>query len=293
MLDDKSDLREQTKGDKESLWRRLTNWGFFLQDAGEFNVQSKIGNAIVRSHTAINSTTGETKSLYDALIFNRETGALEMEEGYDQVQMYNRDKIMEWNDDARYEIRNNIREVNKQIHGNYAYEDRMVIQSHALGQLAAQFHKWVVPSIQTRFRKEYFDENLGYTEGRYLSFWNFMSYFFKNINELGSIHENYKKHHGVKGKQKLQNAYRTIGELGLFMTTIIVRNLLVKLFEDDDKVIVSLVNIVARVPLVVATDVAINFVLTCKILPGAKLVAPVPPLPVASVPVTLLAKLID
>ncbi len=234
MLDDKSDLREQTKGDKESLWRRLTNWGFFLQDAGEFNVQSKIGNVIVRSHTAINSKTGETKSLYDALIFNRETGALEMEEGYDQVQMYGRDKIMEWNDDARYEIRNNIREVNKIIHGNYAYEDRMVIQSHALGQLAAQFHKWVVPSIQTRFRPEYFDENLGYTEGRYLSFWNFMKYFYKNINELGSIHENYKKHHGVKGKQKLQNAYRTIGELGLFITTIIVRNLLVKLFEDDD-----------------------------------------------------------
>lgn len=234
MLDDKSDLREQTKGDKESLWRRLTNWGFMLQDAGEFNVQSKIGNAIVRSHTAINSTTGETKSLYDALIFNRETGALEMEEGYDQVQMYNRDKIMEWNDDARYEIRNNIREVNKQIHGNYAYEDRMVIQSHALGQLAAQFHKWVVPSIQARFRPEYFDENLGWTEGRYLSFWNFMSYFFKNLNEFGSIHENYKEHHGVKGKQKLQNAYRTVGELGLFITTIIIRNLLVNLFEDDD-----------------------------------------------------------
>ena len=234
MLDDKSDLREQTKGDKESLWRRLTNWGFFLQDAGEFNVQSKVGNVIVRSHTAINSKTGETKSLYDALIFNRETGALEMEEGYDQVQMYGRDKIMEWNDDAKYEIRNNIREVNKIIHGNYAYEDRMVIQAHALGQLAAQFHKWVVPSIQTRFRPEYFDENLGWVEGRYLSFWNFMSYFYKNINELGSIHENYKKHHGVKGKQKLQNAYRTIGELGLFMTTIIIRNLLVKLFADDD-----------------------------------------------------------
>ena len=234
MLDDKSDLREQTKGDKETLWRRLTNWGFILQDAGEFNVQSKIGNAIVRSHTAINSKTGETKSLYDALIFNRETGTLEMEEGFDQVQMYNRDKIMEWNDDARYEIRNNIREVNKQIHGNYAYEDRMAIQAHALGQLAAQFHKWVVPSIQARFRPEYFDENLGWTEGRYLSFWNFMSYFFKNLNEIGSIHENYKNHHGAKGKQKLQNAYRTVGELGLFITTIIIRNLLVKLFEDDD-----------------------------------------------------------
>ena len=235
MMDDKSDLREQTRGGKQkSLYRKLTDWGFFLQDAGEFNVQSKIGNVILRSTKAINSKTGETKSLYDALVFNRETGTLEMEEGYDQVQMYNREKIMEWNDDARYEIRNYIREVNKQIHGNYAYEDRMVIQAHTLGQLAAQFHKWVVPSIQARFRPEYFDENLGWTEGRYLSFWNFMSYFFKNLGDIGKIHSNYKEFHGIEGNRKIQNAYRTVGELGLFITTILIRNLLISMFEDDD-----------------------------------------------------------
>jgi len=233
MMDQKSDLREQTKSG-EGWYQKLTNWGFFLQDAGEFNVQSKVGNAILRSHTAINSKTGETKSLYDALIFNRETGDLVMEEGYDQVQMYNREKIMPWNDDARYEIRNNIREVNIQIHGNYAHADRMAIQSHSLGKLAAQFHKWVVPGLQARFRPEYFDENLGWLEGRYLTFWNFLAYTFKNVKDIGSIHENYKKAHGNQGKIKLQNAYRTIGELGLFATTIIIKNILIGLFSDDD-----------------------------------------------------------
>ena len=233
MMDQKSDLREQTKSG-EGWYQKITNWGFFLQDAGEFNVQSKVGNAILRSHTAINSKTGETKSLYDALIFNRETSELVMEEGYDQVQMYNREKIMPWNDDARYEIRNNIREVNIQIHGNYAYADRMAIQSHSLGKLAAQFHKWVVPGLQARFRPEYFDENLGWLEGRYLTFWNFLAYTFKNVKDIGSIHENYKKAHGNQGKIKLQNAYRTIGELGLFATTIIIKNILIGLFSDDD-----------------------------------------------------------
>ena len=33
--------------------------------------------------------------------------------------------------------------MNKEIHGNYAWEDRMVIQDVFLGQLVAQFHKWV------------------------------------------------------------------------------------------------------------------------------------------------------
>ena len=240
MMDDKSDMREQTRsGAQESLWRKFTNWGFFLQDMGEFNVQTKVGNAILRSSTAINTTTGETEGLYDALIFDRETGELVLKEGFDEIQIYGRDKTMAWNDDARYEIRNYIREVNIQIHGNYNHEDRMVMQSHALGQMAAQFHKWVAPSIKARFRKEYFDENLGWTEGRYLTWWNFVLYAMKNIGEMGSIMEKYKEHHGdgkdtMAGKQKLQNAMRTFGELGLFMTTIILRNILIGLFEDDD-----------------------------------------------------------
>ena len=64
------------------------------------------------------------------------------------------------------EIRNEIREVNKQIHGNYAYEDRMVLQSSSIGRLIAQFHKWVAPAIRARYQKEYYDENLGWMEGR-------------------------------------------------------------------------------------------------------------------------------
>ena len=60
-----------------------------------------------------------------------------------------------WSDEIRYEIRNYIREVNIHIHGNYAHVDRMVIQTHWLGQLAAQFHKWAPPTWKQRFRKEY------------------------------------------------------------------------------------------------------------------------------------------
>ena len=56
-------------------------------------------------------------------------------------------RLKEWNDDTRYDIRNNIREVNKQIHGNYAYEDRTIMQTMALGRLAMQFHKWVANSL--------------------------------------------------------------------------------------------------------------------------------------------------
>ena len=53
----------------------------------------------------------------------------------------------------------------------------MVIQAHTIGQLAAQFHKWIAPAVRARFRAEYFDENLGYLEGRYRFYAWFFSIF--------------------------------------------------------------------------------------------------------------------
>ena len=66
--------------------------------------------------------------------------------------------------------------MNKQVHGNYAREDRMVIQNNFLGILIAQFHKWVMPAFRARFQHQYYDQNLGWLEGRYLSFYKFIKY---------------------------------------------------------------------------------------------------------------------
>tara|TARA_R100000541_G_scaffold59182_2_gene72189 strand:+ start:927 stop:6500 length:5574 start_codon:yes stop_codon:yes gene_type:complete len=258
MLDSKEDMREsQYKSDNKSVrgtfkdmftekdsgsiiqfagtaFDKFHELGYLVQDAGEYNVQTKIGHAIVESTTLKNSKTGETLSLYDAYDWDNLSSSMKIKEGFDKVIFYNQTKEREWNADARYELRNYIREVNKQVHGNYAHEDRMVMQSTAVGQLAAQFHKWVAPSIKTRFRPEYFDENLGWMEGRYLSFWNFMAYNFKNISEIGKLSSNYKAFNGENGKLRLQNAYRTLGEIGILMTTFALKVILSNMFEDDD-----------------------------------------------------------
>ena len=258
MLDSKEDMREsQYKSDNKSFtgtfkdmfteqdagsvvqfletaFDGLHEVGYVVQDAGEYNVQTKIGHAIVESTTVKNSSTGETLSLYDAYVWDSNTMTLKVKEGFDKIIYYNQTKERDFNDDARYELRNYIREVNKQVHGNYAHEDRMVMQSTAVGQLAAQFHKWVAPSIKTRFRPAYFDENLGWMEGRYLSFWNFMSYSFKNINEIGKLSSNYKAFNGKNGQIRLQNAYRTLGEIGILMTTFALKIILTNMFGDND-----------------------------------------------------------
>tara|TARA_R100001591_G_scaffold9589_1_gene16208 strand:- start:4258 stop:9825 length:5568 start_codon:yes stop_codon:yes gene_type:complete len=258
MLDSKEDMRESgyksenrsvraaakdlfTEGGKDnvvrfarSAWDKFHEFGYLIQDAGEYNVQTKIGNAILESTTMKNSNTGETLSLWDALIWDNKNLTMKVKDGFDKVIFYNQTKERDWNDDARYELRNYIREVNKQVHGNYAHEDRMVMQSTAVGQLAAQFHKWVAPAIKARFRPEYFDENLGWMEGRYLTFWNFLAYSFQNLNQFGSLMNNYKEFNGEKGQMKLQNVFRTMGEIGIIMTTVLLKMLLSGMLNDDD-----------------------------------------------------------
>jgi len=236
MMDSKADMRES--GDVSDMWNKYTSWAYALQDAGEFNVQSKTGMAIIHSTEAVNPKTGATMSLYDALSFDRVSGELKIKDGFTEIKMYNSEKTMPWNDDARYEIRNYIRETNKVTHGNYAYEDRMVMQSNSLGQLAAQFHKWVAPAIKARFRQEYFDENLGWMEGRYLTFWNFLGYAFKNIGKMQMDASDYKAFHGEKGEMKVQNLHRVAGEIAIIMGTYLAKQMLLSLWgmnpDDDD-----------------------------------------------------------
>ena len=66
----------------------------------------------------------------------------------------------------------------------------MAIQSHSLGKLVAQFHKWVMPAFRARYQQEYFDQNLGWMEGRYRSSWQIAKYVLKNLATNGFSYKN-------------------------------------------------------------------------------------------------------
>lgn len=261
MMDNKSEQRENQFGPEpigKSWFRKATDFGYVLQDAAEYNVQTKVGMAILMDTMIMNKSTGDILSLYDAFEFNSQTKKASLKDGYDTIVTLDKKNIdkdgnskiikeLSYNDDFRYELRNKIREVNKQIHGNYAKDDRMVIESYTLGRLAAQFHKWVAPAIKARFRREYFDENLGWLEGRYRSFWKFLAYTGKQLTslqlEFGKHQENFLVEYGYTGdgsqqdqraKDKLFGAYRTLGEIGIIMITFAISSIFSAMFSDDD-----------------------------------------------------------
>ena len=245
MMDAKADIREATRSQtgKESGFKKVMEWGYILQDAAEYNVQTKTGMAILMS-IMVKNDQGDTMSLYDALEYNAETGESKMAEGYNKVQrvfsnrspdVQNETDWMDWDQTARYDIRNYIREVNKIVHGNYAYEDRTVMQGNALGRLLMQFHKWIIPTYSARLRYSYYDENLGWVQGRYWTALEFFKYFGKNIKDFGNIIENYKEDQGEQGQMKVDNLKRNVAEAGVIGLSFLVRMILLSLWDDEDE----------------------------------------------------------
>lgn len=261
MMDSKSDIREVRGGppiNKPSLWTRFKEFGYTLQDTAEYNVQTKVGMALLMDTKIMNKTTGDILSLYDAFEFDSNSKEVKLKNGYNTIVILDKKNVDEngkpkvlkeqlYNDEYRYQLRNNIREINKQIHGNYAKDDRMIIQSHVLGRFAAQFHKWVAPAIKARFRKEYFDENLGWMEGRYRSFWKFLAFTTKEIAtiqfEYGRHNEKFLEQYGYTGdgsqrdsraKDKLFGVYRTLADISITMLTFTIKQILDTMFSDDE-----------------------------------------------------------
>ena len=247
MMDDSTDIRESGKtGDGKTTWQRFKEWGYVLQDAAEYNVQTRVGMAMIMDTVIKNKTTGESMSLYDAMVFNTETHKVELMEGYDTVITKDGNEVA-YDDNFRYNLRNQIREVNKQIHGNYAAEDKMVLQSYVLGNLAAQFKKWVAPAVRARFQREYFDENLGHMEGRYRSFIKFIAYtkqqIFNGNRDFREYADGFLKEQGFTGDggnrdqfavNKLKGFYRTMGEAGIIMSVMAINLIFDSILTGDD-----------------------------------------------------------
>jgi len=237
-------------------WSKFEELGYSMQDAAEYNVQTKVGVAILMDTYVRSNKTGKEVSLYDAYKFDSKTGESTISDEYDiVVEKVGKDSQgapitveKPFNDEFIYETRNKIREVNKQIHGNYAKEDRMVIESYAWGRLLAQFHKWVAPAMRARFQREYYDENLGWMEGRYLSLVKGLKFAgerlvkvdtdFKNWNKKFLQDYGYTEGENLQMDQratnKLFNIYRTLGEASMIFGLLAIRSMLEGFMSMDD-----------------------------------------------------------
>lgn len=247
MMDSKTEIREfGADSKKESYFARYTNWAYLLNDSFEYNVQSQIGLAMVASHTAIDEG-GNELNLYDASIWDNENQRIIIDPKYKVYDING--KQVDFNREYMHKLHGQIRAVNIKVHGSYARADRMVIQSELLGKLAIQFKKWVLPSIKSRFRKEYYDENLGWVEGRWRSAIKFFAYAFQNIGQGADLAKNWQKeliedfeneseinygHLEQRARNKVLNTYTFFGEIGMVLLTWIMSEFFGNVLSIDD-----------------------------------------------------------
>jgi hypothetical protein len=151
--------------------------GFGGYEAGEYMVQSKVGNAVLDSIMIkgymvddqgqfILDKNGQKienveLSIYDAYDFDENTGKATFKPGYSITK------------EEKYSITHKIWKVNERIHGNYRW--KVMLERYVVGQMVLQFHKWIFPNFLQRFEKAKFNEALGMeTEGRYITLGKFI-----------------------------------------------------------------------------------------------------------------------
>lgn len=260
MMDDDNALRE-TSGSNEgkTLWSRFVNFGYSFNQGAEYMVQTKIGTAILHDVRIKKKGEQGTLSLGDAYEFNAETNTGVLKPGYDTI-VSKEGVETPYNDAFRDQLRNLIREVNKQTHGNYNRYDRMVIQNNFGGVLLAQFHKWVMPAVKARFQPMYYDQNIGWLEGRYVSLMKFTNFITATAKEnlrtsktlgLKDIGKRFRESQGFTGEggfndQKanmmLRNLYRTTAEAMLIVIIMALNSLMEGADDDDDMIMRRLKN---------------------------------------------------
>lgn len=163
-------VETNSKGIKE----KASHLGYIMMEKVEFAVQSKTAISLIMSTQVEDKETGKYTNLYDALVFDEKTGKATMPDNFI------------WDNDAKYGVKNLIWEVNKSIHGNYAFEDKVAIQLTTLGEIASQFKKFLVPAMDARFRNRYENEERGIIEGRYLAYRSLFKYVWQSKGDFVS-----------------------------------------------------------------------------------------------------------
>ncbi len=208
--------------------------GYAGYEAGEWEVQSLVGNAILRTvlmgEAANGALTGKTLSVRDAHVYDSNTGKLTLLPGY--VYLEKDGTIANDQKRAKHLITNRIHETNDRIHGNYDPANRIMLERNFAGKLILQFHKWIFPNLKARYQAAKFDENLGGgmdIEGRYRTLLGFI----KSLHKLGVSTDRWAEltdHQRSNLKKDLADAIYVIG---LFAVAYLIKKATEDLGDDD------------------------------------------------------------
>lgn len=188
-------------------------WAYKLHDIGEYANQTTLAISIM-NNTKTKDNNGNEISVWDAHYYK--DGKFLLKDG------------VKFSEQEKRKLINKIIGVNQLIHGRYTDEDKAALQKHWLGQAAFHYKKWVIPAIEARFRKKYYDERIGEElEGRYRSFAPMFKYL---IEHKGNIMKSW----NTLSDLERANMRKNLAELTFFTASVASLILFSKLAEDVD-----------------------------------------------------------
>ena len=134
-----------------------------------------------------------------------------------------------WTEEHQQAFKVKVKRLLSRMHGEYSELGRVAAQRTALGNLAYQFRKFIVPGIRRRYgRKTYIQGLDQVVEGNYRTTVKFAYGLMKDIFGLSDSLKT--EWSGLNDHEKA-NIHRTISELVLFITLYILMS---AFFKDDD-----------------------------------------------------------
>jgi len=141
---------------------------FFMNNAGEHWMQNRTSLALANNYK-MKSPEGKLVNLWDAMEVihldnsNKDLGArLQLKQGY------TKEDGSEFTKEDVEKFTRRSAALNQRMYGIYNKIDRSAVQRLALGRMAVMFRKYMIPSLNRRFAKAAYNQDLqAWTEGYY------------------------------------------------------------------------------------------------------------------------------
>ena len=194
LFDEKFNVMQEYEGeirntnfDRKTWFKRMFEMDtlFFMNNCGEHWLQNRTALGLAYAYK-MKGPNGEESNLWDALEVvsidkqHPEYGAkLVIKEGYTKPDG------SEFTEDDIYEFSRRSAAINQRMHGIYNKEDMNVAQRVGLGRMAMLFRKYLVPSVDRRFRREaIYNYDLGaWEQGYYITAFNFLGQLLKDVKQ--------------------------------------------------------------------------------------------------------------
>lgn len=170
VMQDREEVVRKVNFDRKTWFSRMFTRDtlYLISNCGEHWMHTRTALALANRYKLV-SPMGNKVSLWDALEVvpidpnNKRAGAkLQIKEGYkkeDGTEFTNQD-IFKFSRKAAY--------INQRMHGIFNQEDMNALQRLALGKSALMFRRWIVASVNRRFKPAEYNFDLeGMTEGYY------------------------------------------------------------------------------------------------------------------------------